>query len=192
MRILEQDYTLIPIDKIDPHPFNPNEGNRDALDDSVDVNGFYGAVTVRAKADSDRFELIAGEHRWRKLVDEGVIRIPAIVVEGVDDVAAMRMMLADNEVNRRGKWKKNMLAQVLEELGSFEGTGFDLSKLQEAEEEREAEDVPEDDPGGDSGEPSTEVEYGVMVYAADEAEQEAFYNLLAEEYGADKVRRISI
>ena len=39
--IINQDYKLVSIDDIKPHPSNPRIGDLATIEESIDVNGFY-------------------------------------------------------------------------------------------------------------------------------------------------------
>lgn len=93
----------LPIDKIDPHPANPRDdwSNQeiDALAASLDSLGMIQPITVRASAERGRYQLIAGERRFRATKKAGLKTIRAIVRICSDEEALM-IMLAEN-VERR-------------------------------------------------------------------------------------------
>lgn len=77
----------IPIDLIDPNPLQPRsifqpERLRE-LADSILSNGIIQPLIVRRKA--DRYELIAGERRWRASRIAGLAEVPVVVQDYVDD-----------------------------------------------------------------------------------------------------------
>ena len=187
--VVEQRYELIPIDLLEPHPDNPNQGDLEAIAESININGFYGATIVRELAPG-RYQILAGEHRWRALVvkNNGDGDIPCIVVD-TDDVGAVRIMLADNETARRGRYKPDVLGKVLASLGSLDGTGFDLDQLRELEEGREpapGEEHLEDEMGGTTKPlPEFVREYGIVLTFPGEEAQEGFYNWLLEHAGLE-------
>lgn len=183
MKNINQGYRDIPVRHLIPHPHNPNRGDLDAIGESVDVNGFYGAVTVRDHpSEENRYEILAGEHRWRTAIDRGAATVPCIIVEA-DDVAAARILLADNETAKRSTYDPDAITQVLRELGSVEGTGFDLAGLAEFEDERAAR---ADEAAAEAGLPEGDDvpfehfvrEYGVVVYCDDEPHQQRVYEEL--------------
>lgn len=182
MRTINERYELVAPGLLHPHPHNPNIGDQAAIADSVEVNGFYGAVTVRDHPGiAGEYEILAGEHRWRTAIDQGATEIPVIVVSA-DDVTAARVLLADNETARRGRYDGEKLSLVLDELGDIAGTGFDLSDLSDFEDERAAtaraaEEGLATDDGGDE-EPEFVREFGIVILVDSEAEQEALYNEL--------------
>lgn len=78
----------IDVDRIDTSPFQPrlriDEAKLDELSRSIAANGLIQPIVVRRK-DAGRFELIAGERRWRAAQRAGMLRIPAIVKEAPAD-----------------------------------------------------------------------------------------------------------
>jgi len=77
----------IPIDLIDPNPIQPRrvfQGERLAeLAQSIRVNGIIQPLVVRKAG--DRYQLVAGERRWRAAKLAGLDRIPAVVQDVPDD-----------------------------------------------------------------------------------------------------------
>lgn len=194
--INDQRYEVVPIDLLEPHPANPNVGDRAAIAESIAVSGFYGSTLVR-ELSPGRYQILAGEHRWRELIEAGSTEIPVIIVEAEDDVKALRILLADNETARRARYKPDVLAQVLSSLGSLEGTGFELDALQKLEEERipaPGEDELTDGETGGDGEREFVREYGIVVTFEDEEAQAGFYDWLLEHGGleAHQIRVVSI
>lgn len=178
--IRNREYREIPASKLHPHPFNPNRGDTDAIAESIQVNGFYGAVTVRDHPTiKDEYEILAGEHRWKTAVAEAGdpdAPVPCIVVE-YDDVGAARVLLADNETAKRSTYDPDTLTQVLHSLGDLGGTGFTLAELADFEDERQRNEPS----GGKDDEPDFVREYGVVVYCDDEPHQQEVYEKLRAE-----------
>lgn len=177
LNIVKQDYRLIPAKLLRPHPHNPNRGDREAIAESIEVNGFYGAVLVRKHPTNEgEFEILAGEHRMTEAVSaaEGDLEvgIPCIIAE-YDDVGAARVLLADNETAKRSTYDADELTHVLHSLGTLEGTGFTLAELGEFEDERQR---------NEPKEPEEFVrEYGVVIYCDDEQHQQEIYEKLRAE-----------
>ena len=65
------------------------------LADSIKVQGVMQPIVVRALNESGRFEIVAGERRWRAAQMAGLDTIPAIVRE-INDDTAMAMALIEN------------------------------------------------------------------------------------------------
>jgi ParB family chromosome partitioning protein len=77
----------VSIDLIDPGFSQPravfDDASLNALAKSIAANGVVQPILVRPKG--DRFELVAGERRWRAAALAGLSRIPALVREISDD-----------------------------------------------------------------------------------------------------------
>jgi ParB family chromosome partitioning protein len=91
----------LPVDLIDRSPFQPrNNFNEEALQelaDSIRAQGVVQPIVVRPRPGKPgRFELIAGERRWRAAQLAGLHEVPSVIREDVDDQAAMAMSLIEN------------------------------------------------------------------------------------------------
>jgi ParB family chromosome partitioning protein len=88
----------IPIDEVDVNPRQPRKAfDPIALDDlarSIKTSGLIQPVVVR-RAPNGRWELIAGERRWRAARQAGLQRIPAIVREATD-AESLELALVEN------------------------------------------------------------------------------------------------
>lgn len=166
--IINDRYELIEVERLVPHPQNPNQGDLEVIDESIEVNGFYGAVTVRPHpTEFDRFEILAGEHRWRSVAARGGSHVPCIVVIA-DDVTAARVMLVDNEAARHATYDGQKLTDLLDSLGSIEGTGFQLADLADFEEERQIQEANE----REIVESAAPAVFGLLVLCDSERDQE--------------------
>jgi ParB family transcriptional regulator, chromosome partitioning protein len=89
----------IPVDLIQRGQYQPRlEIRADALQDlaeSIRAQGVVQPVVIRPLADSGRYELIAGERRWRAAQLAGLASIPALV-KHVADADAMSIALIEN------------------------------------------------------------------------------------------------
>jgi ParB family transcriptional regulator, chromosome partitioning protein len=88
---------VIDTDLIDPNPVQPrshfDEGNLEDLARSIRENGVVQPLLVRRKG--PRFELVAGERRWRAAKLAGLQRVPA-VVRDVADEKLLELALIEN------------------------------------------------------------------------------------------------
>ena len=88
----------LPIQQIQPGKYQPRRHwNEDALDElaaSIKAQGLIQPVVVRAIG-KDKFELIAGERRWRAAQRAQMSEIPALVKE-VSEAAVPAMALIEN------------------------------------------------------------------------------------------------
>ncbi|MBS3649774.1 ParB/RepB/Spo0J family partition protein [Pseudaminobacter sp. 19-2017] len=90
----------LPIELIEPNPRNPRRTFADAdltdLAQSVKEHGLVQPVVVRpSPGKAGRYELIAGERRWRAAQRAGLVEIPAIVRE-VNDRTALELAIIEN------------------------------------------------------------------------------------------------
>ncbi|MBA2353724.1 MAG: ParB/RepB/Spo0J family partition protein [Acidobacteria bacterium] len=87
----------VDLDRIDPNPRQPrvrfDEQKLEELAASIRSNGLVQPVVVRRKA--DRYELVAGERRWRAAQMAGLLKI-AVVVSDVDDARMLEVALIEN------------------------------------------------------------------------------------------------
>lgn len=88
----------IPVSAIDSNPFQPRrEFEPEALKeltDSIAASGLLQPIVVRPKA-AGRYELIAGERRWRAVRQLGWQKVPA-VLKAIDDQAMLTLALIEN------------------------------------------------------------------------------------------------
>ena len=88
----------IPLDEIDRNPFQTrtqvNEEQLAELAASITANGVVQPILVRPLANG-RFQLIAGERRWRASQQAGKTTIPAILRQ-VSDEQAMEITIVEN------------------------------------------------------------------------------------------------
>jgi len=90
----------LPVDLIERSRYQPradfNEEALQELADSIRAQGVIQPVVVRPlEGQANRYELIAGERRWRAAQLAGLHEVPAVIRE-VDDQAAMAMALIEN------------------------------------------------------------------------------------------------
>lgn len=87
----------VPVDKITPNPFQPRTHfDRESLDELKSSIAEYGVlVPIIVRERGDRFELVAGERRWRASAELGRGSIPAIVRSG-DDRDTLEVAMIEN------------------------------------------------------------------------------------------------
>lgn len=124
---------LIPLDSVSQHPRNANNGDVEAIAESIMANGFYNPIIVQRSTGY----IIAGNHRYAAMLSLGQDQIPAVVLD-VDDKTALRVMVADNRTAELAVRDEHELQEILEELTETEqgltGTAYtedDLSDLEQ-------------------------------------------------------------
>lgn len=122
---------LVPITAVTQHPDNPNNGDVEAIAESIEINGYIAPVIVQASTGY----IVAGNHRYQALLGLGSQVIPAIYVD-MDEVTAKRYLLADNRIAALAVLDNANLVQILTELDDVDsllGSGYtkmDLEQLQ--------------------------------------------------------------
>lgn len=173
-KLLAQEYELVDIDRLKPHPENPRKGDKQAIARSITSNGFYGTVVVQK---STGF-ILAGNHRWEAARSEKLKQLPVCWVD-VSDAEARRILLADNKTADDAAYNDVELAKLLldiqTEVGSLEGTGYeppDMAALfKEISDEILAAVPKEENGGGGGGAGSSELIYRVIVDCESEVQQ---------------------
>ena len=102
------DFMTVPCEKLVPYQskrdsdFMPlSEEKFRLLVESVQENGVIEPVIVRPlKGDRERFELLAGEHRWKASMVAGLTTIPAHILRKCDDKTAADIFAITNLVRR--------------------------------------------------------------------------------------------
>jgi ParB family transcriptional regulator, chromosome partitioning protein len=88
----------IPVDRIEPNPNQPrlamDKAGLDDLTASVREHGVLQPVLVRPQA-GGRYQLIAGERRWRAAIGAGQDTVPALIEE-IDDETALEIAVIEN------------------------------------------------------------------------------------------------
>ncbi|MFH1794642.1 MAG: ParB/RepB/Spo0J family partition protein [Pseudomonadota bacterium] len=90
----------VPVEFISPNPRNPRRTFADAeledLANSLKQHGIVQPVVVRpSKSAPGRYEIIAGERRWRAAQRAGLPNIP-VIVRDVDDRMALELAIVEN------------------------------------------------------------------------------------------------
>ena len=94
----EGDHKLVPIDLVRGGPFNPRKEFKqeelNELADSIRQKGLVQPILVRPDpADAGKYEIVAGERRWRASQRAGLNEIPVIVRElGDQEVAELAII----------------------------------------------------------------------------------------------------
>lgn len=92
-----EDSSEIPIDLIEPSPLQPrsvfDEAKLNELARSISANGVVQPLLLRRRG--DRYELIAGERRWRAAQLAGLSKVPA-VIRNVSDDKVLELALIEN------------------------------------------------------------------------------------------------
>lgn len=117
-----------PVDAVRQWPDNPNNGDLEAITESIEVNGVYAPVVAQR---STGF-ILAGNHRYHAMVGLGATTVPVLWLD-VDDAQARRIALVDNRAGQLAWMDNSLLVEHLDELVGTDlglvGTGYDESWL---------------------------------------------------------------
>lgn len=98
----------IPVDQIDPNPFQPRQEfdpqGLEELARSIREVGVLQPVVVRPVG--DRYQIVAGERRWRAARQAGLQTIPAIVRELGDGEAAVAALVENLQRDDLSFWEE--------------------------------------------------------------------------------------
>ena len=118
----------IPVTALREHPKNYNLGDTEAIAESLDAHGFYGAVVAQKSTGL----IIAGNHRYRIARNKGAPSIPGFWLD-CDDDEAERILAHDNLTSKLAKVDEERLIALLtgvrDRTGSLYGTGHDENAL---------------------------------------------------------------
>ncbi|MFM1910682.1 MAG: putative chromosome-partitioning protein ParB [Pseudomonadota bacterium] len=88
----------LPVEKLQPGKYQPrthmDQASLESLADSIRAQGIMQPIVVRL-VDGGKYEIIAGERRWRASQLAGLKEVPVIIREIADDVA-LAMALIEN------------------------------------------------------------------------------------------------
>ena len=122
---------LVPVDEVQPHPNNWNNGDTEAIAESIEVNGMYRPLYAQR---STRY-IVAGNHTWYACKSLDAERVPVIWLD-IDNTAATRILIADNRIASLARPDTAALVALLASLAETDlglhGTGYipdDLEQL---------------------------------------------------------------
>lgn len=128
MNLVGQKYRQAAVAELKHHPKNPRHGDVGAIHESIEANGFYGALVVQKSTGY----VLAGNHRLAAAVYAGAKRVPVLEVD-CDDETALRILVVDNRSSDLATNDDDLLAEILVELAATEaglaGTGHDGDSL---------------------------------------------------------------
>jgi ParB-like chromosome segregation protein Spo0J len=120
-RVMDDVAIVVPIDKIDPNPWNPNvqpDWIFQKEKKSITKFGFVDPLTVR-EVRFDRYQIIDGEHRWRAAKELGYTELPCWNLGLLDDADARELTVVLNET--RGQPNEDRLRDLLNDLVARRG-----------------------------------------------------------------------
>lgn len=120
---------LEPIDSVCPHPDNPNNGDVDAIGESIDENG----MVLPILAQTSTSYILSGNHTWMTLVERQATLCPVVRVD-VNDEQAIKLLIGMNQIPRLARPDKAAMLDLLQTVEApTVGTGvsdYDLAALE--------------------------------------------------------------
>lgn len=121
------DTVKLPIDRVIPNMYNPNEMSEEAfsfLEENVEQIGFVDPIVVTPDADGN-FVIIDGQHRWEQQRMSGVKDIPCVVVsnEIFDEKTVMLQTVRLNNI--RGALNPEKFNSLIDKLVNTHGMNLD-------------------------------------------------------------------
>lgn len=128
-RTHELELERVPVAGLRTFHKNPRRGKVDSIVQSLRVNGQYKPIVVnRGGATGRPCEVLAGNHTLIAAREAGWEDVAVVWVD-VDDDAAARIVAADNRTADLGDYDEAILAELLGDLPSLEGTGYTADDL---------------------------------------------------------------
>lgn len=115
----------VSITDLRPHPANPRNGDVETIMDSLRVNDQYRPIVTARDG-----TILAGNHTYAAAMELGWQTL-AVVRLDLDPGSkeARRIMLADNRTSDLGRYDDALLLELLDNLDTLDGTGYDPHDL---------------------------------------------------------------
>jgi len=94
LKATESNHNVIPLEQIQPNPFNPNRMSEEQFQEYVEEVRRLGRlpkpIVIRpVKDEGDEYEIIDGEHAWRAAKEVGLKEV-LCGIDAIDNFEAMR------------------------------------------------------------------------------------------------------
>ncbi len=120
--IKDESLLNIPISNLEPSPYQPRQVmDNEALADlamSIKQQGIIQPIIVRKINESDKFEILAGERRWRAAKKAGLSEVP-VILKKVENKQAIAIAIIENmqRQNLNVIEESDALQRLVEEFG---------------------------------------------------------------------------
>lgn len=120
----------VDIDTLRPHPDNPRNGDTEAIEESLQVNGQFKPIVIASDG-----TILAGNHTYAAAMALGWRTISAVRLPlDPHSPEARRVMVADNRTSDLGRYDDAQLAALLQTLSDdsgLDGTGYSNDDLED-------------------------------------------------------------
>lgn len=121
-----------PLSLCRPHPDNPNNGDIDAIVESLHVNGCYRPIYYSTATG----HIVGGHHLYHALLSEGMTHGPLLGYDGLTPEAELRILAADNQIARLARMdpalELQMMKRLLDTETGLRGSGYDEQNYHDA------------------------------------------------------------
>ena len=128
----------VSIDSIQPHPESPRSGDIALIASSLATHGQFRPLTVNTRDN----RILKGNNTYAAAKKLGWKKIAVVMVD-VDDQHARRILIADNRAADLATYNVHTLLETFSQIGSVEGTGFELEDLKALSEDQPTEETKE-------------------------------------------------
>lgn len=115
----------VPLHALKPHPQNPRVSDTWAIKESLLVHGQYRPIVANRRTG----HILAGNHTYLAAKELGWESILVYWIDVPED-QELRILLVDNRSTEFGFMDPEKLLEVLQELNSLEGTGYNDEDLE--------------------------------------------------------------
>lgn len=122
---------LVDCESVKPHEQNPNNGDEDAVRESILANGVYRHIY----ADRKTKRIVAGHTQYAVEIElqleDGIDRpvVPVSWVDGDNPQHVLKMLSVDNKAARGARIDDALQLDLLHDLDDLRGSGFDDDEL---------------------------------------------------------------
>ena len=116
----------VSIETLIEYPGNPRKGDIDKIAESLEVNGQYKPIVVQKNTNY----VLVGNHTLKAIIKLGWKSVDIVELD-VDDIAAKKIVLADNRTSDGSVYDYTALNNLLTSLPDLKGTGYSLTNLDE-------------------------------------------------------------
>lgn len=116
----------VKVEDLKTYPGNARRGDLDVIKESLETHGQYRSIVVQESTGY----VLAGNHTWMGMKDLGWDECDVDFID-VDEDQARKIVVVDNRSNDLAEYDNQALADLLSEMDTLEGTGFNDKSLAE-------------------------------------------------------------
>lgn len=119
--LFETEGLMTPIDNIQQHPENDNNGDVDEIVTSMLTNGVYRPIYVSRRTNY----IVAGNHTYLALLELGAKFVPVVWLD-LTPAGELRVLIADNQIARLARREDEQTASLLQQIADIEEKPLEL------------------------------------------------------------------